>query len=212
MKKKKILKKREKISSVFRVTELRSLLLITMSIAVVVIGINFIFFSRIPQLFAVINLFAGLIAVGIPVFLTYTRRERAKRIEEMFPVFLRDVNENIRVGMTLPQAIRTATENDYGLFSEFVKEMSAKIDWGISIDRVLKGFSEKVPSPVIRRTVASIIETHESGGNIGDVLASVSESVQSIEKIKRERSTRIYSQMVNGYFIFFVFLGVMLGM
>ena len=44
------------------------------------------------------------------------------------------------------------------------------------------------------------------------VLAAVAESLQDLEKIKKERSSSVYAQMITGYLIYIVFLGVMIGL
>ena len=36
--------------------------------------------------------------------------------------------------------------------------------------------------------------------------------LQELEKIKKERSASVYAQMINGYLIYIVFLGVMIGL
>jgi len=36
--------------------------------------------------------------------------------------------------------------------------------------------------------------------------------MQELEKIKKERSSSVYSQMINGYMIYVIFLGVMIGL
>jgi type II secretory pathway component PulF len=56
------------------------------------------------------------------------------------------------------------------------------------------------------------VETHKSGGQIATILVSVAQSLQELEKIKKERSASVYSQMINGYLIYVVFLGVMIGL
>ena len=59
--------------------------------------------------------------------------------------------------------------------------------------------------------MSTINEAHKSGGTIHTVLDAVVETTQGIEKIKKERSASIYAQMINGYIIYFIFLGVMIG-
>ena len=44
------------------------------------------------------------------------------------------------------------------------------------------------------------------------IMRSVAQSLVELEKIKKERSASVYAQMINGYLIFFVFLGVMIGL
>ena len=165
-----------------------------------------------PELFGMVNFLAAAIALGIPLSLRYIKLREIGIIESRFPDFLRDVTSNIETGMTLTQAIRTVSRNDYGPLSKHVKTMAAKLDWGINFETVLEKFADNVGSVAIKRSVKTINETHRSGGYIGTVLEAVAESQNILERIKKERSASVYSQMVNGYVIFFVFLAVMYGL
>jgi flagellar protein FlaJ len=142
----------------------------------------------------------------------YSHYTKLKKIETMFPTFLSDVTKNINTGMTLPQAMRTVSAVDYSVLSPYVKEMNAKINWGIPFEKVLLGFAKKTESKSLKRTIWTIIEAHRSGGTINTVLEAVSQSLKEMEKIKKERSTSIYSQMITGYLVYVVFLCVMIGM
>ncbi|MBI4895827.1 MAG: type II secretion system F family protein [Candidatus Aenigmarchaeota archaeon] len=188
-----------------------------MSIIAVAIGgviavINFMFFIGSPQLFGLLNLVAVLIALALPIYRKFTEYATIKKIEAIFPQFLRDVTDNINAGMTLPQAIKTASENDYDVMSDYIKELSAKIGWGIAFDKAFLNFADATKSKVIKRTVKGIIEVHKHGGAINVVLRAISESVLELERIKKERETSVYGPMVTGYFIFFLFLGIMITM
>jgi len=191
---------------------LKRLSLITISIGLVVFYINFTLFSEMSTVFAILNVIALLIMVGIPLLYKYFQHGKIKKLEYMFPSFLRDITKNINVGMTLPQAIRTCCSGDYDVLTKYVKEIDAKISWGISFEKVLIDFSERTGSENLKRTVQTIIEAHRSGGTVNTVLEAVADSLQEIEKIKKERSSSVYSQMVNGYFIYLIFVGVMIGL
>ena len=185
--------------------------LVSLAIAVMLFVIN-IYLVKNTRAHALINMVAGAVALTVPLVTRYIYHIQSKSIEHNFPDFLRDITSNIKAGMTLTQAIRMCKNKNYGYLTPYVNEMSAKIDWGISFEKVLETFANTVQNHVISRAVKTIIETHRSGGNISEVLDAVVSSVTEIEKIKKERSTRIYSQMINGYVIYFVFLGVMIGM
>ena len=58
--------------------------------------------------------------------------------------------------------------------------------------------------------MAIVIEAEQAGGNIQDVLESVTSSVLQIKKIKEERKANTFAQMIQGYFVFFVFIGIMI--
>ena len=174
--------------------------------------VNFILFSASPQIFSAINLASGVLIIGIPLLVKYGSYSKVKKIKGIFPKYLADIAQNIASGMTLPQAMRTAAGNDYDVLTPYVKEITAKISWGITLEKVLYDFAEKSGSVPMKRNIQTIIETHRSGGSIDTVLKSVAQSLIELERIKKERSSSVYSQMINGYVIFLIFLGVMIGM
>ncbi|MFH8107946.1 MAG: type II secretion system F family protein [Candidatus Aenigmatarchaeota archaeon] len=180
--------------------------------AFIIFYINITYFSHIYQVFGMLNFISIFLALGVPFYIKYTTTAKIREIEEMFPNFLRDVTANIGTGMTLPQAIRAVKENDYKSLSKYVKEISAKLDWGIDFEKVLNDFAEKSRSSIIKRSVKVIIETHRSGGKVSGVLDAISESQQMIERIRKERQASVYSQILNGYVIYFVFIGVMIAL
>jgi len=63
---------------------------------------------------------------------------------------------------------------------------------------------------VIKRAIATVIEAEQSGGNIEDVLTSITESLVEIKKIAQQRKASIQGQIIQSYIVFFVFLGVMI--
>jgi len=186
--------------------------ILAVALALVIVVLNFMFFIAMPQVFGLLNLAAVLIALALPIYKKFTEYSTVKKIESVFPQFLRDVTDNINAGMTLPQAIKTASENDYDVMSEHVKDLSAKIEWGIAFNKSFINFAENTKSNVIKRTVKGIIEVHKHGGAINIVLRAISDSVLELERIKKERETSVYGPMVTGYFIFFLFLGIMITM
>lgn len=192
--------------------DLKELTLITTFIGLLIVYFNLQYFSQEPQIFSLLNLVAAVVTLGIPLMYRYTIFSKIKKIESLFPKFLSDVTTNIRSGMTLPQAIRTTTNNNYDVLTPYVSEINAKISWGIPFDVVLNDFAERIGSESMKRTVQTIIEAHRSGGTIDTVLEAVVDSLQELERIKKERYASVYSQMINGYLIYVVFLGVMVGL
>jgi len=156
-----------------------------------------------------INVISIIVALSGPIMAMYMKYLQKKEIEERFPDFLRDVAGNIRAGMTLPQAITATKETHYGSLTPYVKRMIAQIDWGVPFDNILKDFS-KSSTYLIKNMVSTIIETHKGGGNIPEIFDSVGRSAIEINKIRKERYSSVYNQMLIGYVIFFVFIGVII--
>ncbi|MBI4174557.1 MAG: type II secretion system F family protein [Candidatus Aenigmarchaeota archaeon] len=185
---------------------------ITITVGAPLLLLNFLYLSQIPQLYAIVNLLVAVVIVGVPLLFRYSEFKKIRKIEEIFPRYLNDIAENISAGMTLPQAIRATGHIDYGVLSPYVKEMAAKVTWGITFEKIMEDFAKKTGSRTMRRNVQTIIETHRSGGSMDTVLKSVGQSLIELERIKKERSASVYAQMINGYLIYIVFLGVMIGL
>ncbi len=155
----------------------------------------------------------SMIVMGVPpAMLHYSRYERMKEVEESFPDFIRDITEGLRGGMTLPLAIKYASNNNYGALNPHIKTLVAQITWGITFDTALHHFVKEIDNPTITRAISTVIEAHRSGGNIAEALDAVGKSTVELEKLRRERESRISSQMMTGYIIFFIFIVIMIGM
>ncbi|MEM5773142.1 MAG: type II secretion system F family protein [Candidatus Aenigmatarchaeota archaeon] len=194
--------------------EKKFLLLVILNVFIVVgiLTINFLFLREIPNIFSTINIFAGIMLILPVVLLRYLEYRKLKIIEAFFPAFLRDFIELMRGGMTIEQAMKNLKKNDYKELSPYVKRMAAQLDWGIPVEKVLMSFANSTRSPMIKRTIGSVIESHRFGGNLTDTLEALSNASVEVERLKAERSMYLYSQITTGYIIFFVFLGVMIAM
>jgi flagellar protein FlaJ len=91
-----------------------------------------------------------------------------------------------------------------------VQKLANQIELGIPVNSALRNFAFDVDNVVISRAVALIIEAERAGGEINYILDSVAKSIDEVEKLKKERKAAIYSLVVQGYIIFFIFLGIML--
>lgn len=157
----------------------------------------------------IIALISVVLIVAVPSILEYRKYKENKEIEERFPDFLRDVTENIRTGMTVTQAIKSTKDNHYGALTPYIRKMIIKIDWAVPFDKILMQFS-KNSTPLIKKTVSTILETYKGGGNISQVLTSAGDTIKEINKIRKERFSAIYNQMLTGYAVFFMFVGVLI--
>lgn len=166
--------------------------------------------QRITFLF--INLFGIILVLGPILTIRYYQFAVRGEYEDRFPDFLRDIVEGVRSGMSLPQSIQNAAGNDYGRLSPKVNAMSAKLEWGIPFDKVLRDFAEETDSQIIRRAVNTIIQTYESGGNVSEVLETVGKNIKEIKQLERERESELYGEVLTGYLVYFIFIGVLIAL
>jgi flagellar protein FlaJ len=153
----------------------------------------------------------GLLSVIGPYgFYENHRYNKVRAIEEKLPEFLRDVAESGKFGMTLAASIRSASKGRYGDLTPEIKRMAAQIGWGISATEVLKLLSERVQTPLVKRTCGIIIKAANAGGNVADILSLVSNDIKETQLEQAEKELNMTAYMVVIYVAFFVFLATVL--
>jgi flagellar protein FlaJ len=186
--------------------------LMTAAAAAAMIIINILYLSDNVTFSTAINVAAIFVFVAPALLVFYGAYQKKRDIEERFPVFLRDFVESMRGGMTMPQAFKSVSENDYGPLTPYVKRIAAQLEWGIPVDKVLLNFSSSIKSKVIGRIVSSVVESHRYGGNLADTFEALSNTSVEVDRLRAERKLFLQSQMITGYIIFFVFLAVIIGL
>jgi len=155
-------------------------------------------------------IFIGVIILVLPYsFYRFIEFRKIRRYEESFPSFLRDVAESQRAGLSIIQAIRLTSRNDYGILSNEIKKMNAKLSWNIPLEKVLKDFINKMKrSRTIVRSVMIIEESNKSGGNVEDTMYSLANNIDMLRDVQDEKSMLMHQQLMMVYAIFLIFLGI----
>ena len=168
-----------------------------------------IYFLRGKAFFVPFLAIVAMVAT-LPHWLDIMREnKRQKEIEARFPDFVRNLSGAIKSGMPAAQAVIQVTEGEYGTLTPLLKKLANQIEWSIPFHRAFINFGRESDNPIIKRAIATVIQAEQAGGNIEDVLTSVTESLLQIKKIKEERKSSVHAQVMQSYIIFFVFLGVM---
>jgi len=149
--------------------------------------------------------------VALPFFLDFLKEnKKQKEIENMFLEFSRALVESVKSGIPIPQSIGIISKNDFGALNPYLKKLANQIEWGVSIRQALTSLGKDTKNLTIQRAVAIVIQAEQSGGRMDDVLESVTKSIQSIKELKDERKSTIFSQTVEGYIVFYIFVIIML--
>ena len=133
-------------------------------------------------------------------------------METKFLEFVRGLVETVRSGVNVPQAIMHVSNTSLGALTPYIKKLANQLEWGYPLHDAFTIFADDTKNEVIQRSVAIVIQAEKSGGDMGSVLEAVTSSVLEIKKVKEERKSNSYSQTVQGYIIFFVFVVIMIVM
>ena len=153
----------------------------------------------------------GFLFMGIIFFLDFlNENKRQKELELKFLEFVRALVETVKSGLTVPSAVVAISNANYGSLTPYIKKLAYQIEWGYPLHDALTIFAEDTKNKIIKKSVAIVIQAERSGGDMSLVLQAVTNSVVEVKKIKEERRTGAYSQIVQGYMIFFIFIITML--
>lgn len=153
----------------------------------------------------------GLVLALGPYGLQAARESRrTRRMEELFPDFLRDLAANRRAGFTLATSVELAADGEYGPLSPEIRRMAAQLSWNVPFEEALQRFADRVDTPLVRRASSLVLEAERTGGHITDVLDAVARDIRELKHLDNERrlSMRLYTVVM--YIAFSVFLGVVL--
>lgn len=165
-----------------------------------------------------LNLFLFILGLAMVVFVLpfvigiSLENTKEKEIDAMFLEFSRNLAESVSTGTPISKSIINIRRNNYGPLSPHIEKLANQIELGIPLHSSLKIMADDIGSQVIKRAVALISEAERAGGEIDYIIDSVAKSIAEVEKLKKERKAAINSLMVQGYIIFFIFIGIMLVM
>ncbi len=190
----------------------RIMVVISVAVYAAFAALNYFYISPRYEFASTLYIIAGVI-VAAPLILTkYIENRRVKDYEQNFPIFLQDFVEATRGGMSVPQSFKAISNNQYGALTPLVKKMAAQLDWGIPVETVLLNFAKSTKSKIISRVVSTVMESHKFGGKLTETFEALSGTAIQVERLRAERRLYLNSQIVTGYIIFFVFLGVIIGL
>ena len=159
------------------------------------------------------GLILSLSISALPVFLKFLDDNKKQKFIEMeWLEYIRGIVDGVKAGLSVPQCILNLKNKDYGYLTKYTVKLANQVEWGIPVTEALVIFSKDTKNRVVRRSVTILIEAEKSGGKMADVLESVVNSVVTVNVLKEERKSSTYSQIVQGYVVFFIFIGIMLVM
>jgi flagellar protein FlaJ len=179
---------------------------------VIIILFDILFFrDNSSMLFFIIGIGIGTAFLPFVVSLTLEGRTKQK-LDERFLEFSRNLAESVMTGTPVSRSIINMRKNNYGVLNPYVQKLANQIEIGIPVEKALQTFANDVDSPVVKRAIALIREAEKAGGDIDYILSSTTKSISETEKLRQERRSAIYSLVIQGYTIFFIFIGIILVM
>jgi len=155
----------------------------------------------------------GIMSASFPfVYSAILETKIASRKEEIFLEFSRNLVESVKTGTPISKSIINMKNKPYGVLSEHIQKLANQIEMGIPLTYALQVFSNDINNRTVSRAITLIGQAEKAGGDIGEILESVTEAVSTSDKLKKERKSAISTLVVQGYIIFFIFIAIVLVM
>ena len=157
-----------------------------------------------------IGILAFILTIMPPSLFNLYETRRTGKLEAEFPAMVRDISLSVKSGMTLNGAMSIAAGGQYGALTPAIKQIDNMISWGVSFEDALLHFAKKYPTPLIRRTIFTLIEASRMGGQLGEILEGVATDAEETKALERKRSSETKPYLLVCYISYFVFLAVIL--
>jgi flagellar protein FlaJ len=147
-----------------------------------------------------IGLAIVLIAVAIPgVIADSLYMGRDLSTQDGVTVFLRDLVETRKSGLSPERCFDVLTNRDYKGFTKHLKLINMKLNWGFPIRQIYQEFSEKVRNWLALINVYLLIDTLEVGGGSVDSLESLATFSEATKRLEDEKRSLLMPMVVVPY-------------
>ncbi len=147
-----------------------------------------------------------IIVLFPPAMINYVDMRWRLSVDKNIPEFLRELSEAGRTGVTLTRALDLASKRRYGPLSSELEKIVTKLSWGGNFEDSLKKFAERIETKLAKRTSILLTEINRSGGDIKDVLDTVSRHIRELQTIEDERRSQLRTYVAIVYIAFFIFI------
>jgi tight adherence protein B len=177
----------------------------------VVAGIGFavpIFFIE-----GVVGWLAGgggaIVGYNIPKFyLNHRRNSRVKKLNSQLPEALMAISNSLKAGFGLLQSLSVASEQmEHPIATELGRTIH-EMNVGSSAEEALLALSERCGSYDLDIVVTAILVQRTVGGNLGEILDTVAETMRERIRIRGEIDTLTAQQKLTGIILGLLPLGV----
>ncbi|MFN0070251.1 MAG: type II secretion system F family protein [Chloroflexota bacterium] len=154
----------------------------------------------IPLVFVLIFMIA--MGVRIPRWVIgFKRARRLSKFEQRFASAIDTISNALEAGMSLPQALESiAREMPPPTGVEFTRVVR-ELNMGRSLSEALRGLLERVPSVDVDIFVTAIEIQYKIGGNLSNILRTISHTVRERLRIRSEVSVLTAQQRASSWIV-----------
>jgi tight adherence protein B len=162
-------------------------------LATILTGAGMLFMALVLHMM-VGGLLATVLGLGIGATLPYLllsslKRRRLERLESQLVPGIQTLASGVRAGLNLVQALQmVARDGPMQLKQEFA-HLVREYDFGLSLEEAMDNAAERIGSADFRLLFAALQTHRERGGDLGETLDRIAESVREIQRLENRVRT-----------------------
>jgi hypothetical protein len=131
------------------------------------------------------------VAAFLPTLaLKYFRYRRLYRLEDQLVDGIRTLTSGVRAGLNLIQAMDLLARNAVRPISEEFTHLVREYEHGISLEQAMANAGRRIGSPNYRLVFSALLTHRERGGDLGDTLERIAESIREIHRLEKRDAHR----------------------
>ncbi|HKX26523.1 MAG TPA: type II secretion system F family protein [Blastocatellia bacterium] len=159
--------------------------------------LTFLFTGSLPAMF----LMAAIVMIAPLVFVLGKRRRRFRALLEQLPDALELMVRSLQAGHSFSSALQlVATEMPEPIAKEFGRTFEEH-NLGLNIKTALENLVERVPLLDLKLCVMAVLIQREIGGNLSEVLRSISHTIRERFRIQGEIRVKSAQARLSGYIV-----------
>lgn len=152
----------------------------------------------------------AFLGAAAPIFLLKQRKKkRTLALETQLGDALIVVCNCLRSGLTFQQAMETiSTEMTEPINVEFGRALN-EMNYGVTLEQALNEMGKRIKSADLMLTISAVSIQRQTGGNLSEILETISETIKERMKIKHEIKTMTAQGRISGLIIGALPIGIM---
>ncbi|MFP4105974.1 MAG: type II secretion system F family protein [Phycisphaerae bacterium] len=135
-----------------------------------------------------------LLAAGASLFLPgfvikKLRKRRVNKLEEQLVPGIQTLASAVRAGLNLVQAMQLVARDGPRPLREEFQHLLREYEFGVPLDEAMDNASDRIGSGDFKLLFAALHTHRERGGNLGETLDRISDSIREIQRLEKRVET-----------------------
>jgi len=157
--------------------------MITMLTGMVIVVLGFMGYALTRSVWGVLPM--GFVGALLPhTMIRYLRRRRLKKLDEQLVGGVQTLASGVRAGLNLMQSLALVARDGPSPLRQEFRHLTREYEYGISLEEAMGNASDRIGSSDYRLLFAALQTHRERGGDLGETLDRIAESIREIQRLE----------------------------